>query len=123
MIEKLLTGLVVPMSKKIVDTMVNEAMDKIDEKADLILDKVGERFDDMTVRSAKIIKELIPPIISGALFFGVGVVILVLGASAYVDSIVAVEGAGFMLGGLFLLLIGLYYKVQLNKAMEKVENM
>ena len=123
MIEKLLTGLIVPMSKKIVDTVINEAMDKVDEKTDLLLEKVSDKFDEMTVRSAKIIKELIPPIISGALFFGVGVIILVLGASAYIDSVVAVEGAGFMIGGLFLLLIGLYYKVQLDKAMEKVERM
>ena len=123
MIEKLLTGLIVPMSKKIVDSMVNEAMDKVDEKTDLLLEKVSDKFDEMTVRSAKIFKELIPPIVSGTLFFGVGVVILVLGASTYIDSLVAVEGAGFMIGGLFLLLIGLYYKMQLNKAMEKVERM
>ena len=121
MIEKLISGLIIPMSKRLVDSLVTEAMEKVDEKTDLILEKVGGKIDEMTLRSAKIVKELIPPIISGALFFGVGVVIMVLGASAYIDSIVNIEGLGFMIGGLFLILVGLYYKVQLDKAMEKVE--
>ena len=123
MIGQLLKSIVVPLSKNVVDTMVKEAMEKVTENADQIMDMMSDKFDEMTIRSARIIKELVPPIIYGAMFFGVGVIILVLGASAYIDSIVEVEGAGFMLGGLFLLLIGMYYKVQLDKAMEKVENM
>jgi hypothetical protein len=49
--------------------------------------------------------------------------ILVIGASAYIDSVLMVEGAGFILGGLFLLLVGGYYKMQLDKAMIKIKEL
>jgi len=123
MLEQLITSVLLPTGKKIVNTMIDDAMERVEQNADKIMDRMSEKFDEMTVRSARIVKELVPPIIYGAMFFGVGVIILVLGASTYIDSVIQVEGAGFMLGGLFLLLIGLYYKVQLDKAMEKVENM
>ena len=123
MLEQLITSVLLPTGKKIVNTMIDDAMERVEQNADKIMDRMSEKFDEMTVRSARIVKELVPPIIYGAMFFGVGVIILVLGASTYVDSVIQIEGAGFMLGGLFLLLIGLYYKVQLDKAMEKVENM
>lgn len=123
MLEQLITSVLLPTGKKVVNTMIDDAMHRVEENADKIMDRMSEKFDEMTVRSARIVKELVPPIIYGAMFFGVGVIILVLGASAYVDTLVGIEGAGFMIGGLFLVLIGLYYKVQLDKAMEKVENM
>ena len=123
MLEKLLLEVLVPTSKKLVDNMVDEAMGKVNQNAELIMERMSDKVDEITIRCAGIVKELVPPIVYGAMFFGVGVVILVLGASTYVDSIVAVEGAGFMLGGLVLILIGGYYKMQLDKAMEKIKEL
>ncbi len=123
MIEELLKRIIVPVSKKVVDSMVDEAMERVNRDANMIMDRMSEKADEITVRCAHIIKELVPPIVFSALFLGAGVLILVLGASTYIDSIVMIEGAGFMLGGLVLILLGGYYKMQLEKAMEKIKEL
>ena len=123
MIEELLKSIIIPMSKSYVDVMVDEATNRLDANVDKIMDKASEKLDEMTMRSAHIVKELVPPILYSALFSGAGLLILVLGASAYVDSVLMVEGAGFIGGGILLLLVGGYYKMQLDKAMIKIKEL
>ncbi|MBD3398605.1 hypothetical protein GF412_05175 [Candidatus Micrarchaeota archaeon] len=123
MIEEILKGILIPVSKTYVNTMVDEATNRLDENVDRIMDKASVKLNEMTLRSAHIVKELVPPILYSALFSGAGMLILVLGASAYIDSVLMVEGAGFVIGGVFLLLVGGYYKMQLDKAMEKIEEL
>jgi hypothetical protein len=123
MIEQILKGILIPMSKSYVNVVVDEATNRIDSNVEKILDKASDKVDQITMRSAHIVKELVPPILYSALFSGAGMLILVIGASAYIDSVLMVEGAGFILGGLFLLLVGGYYKMQLDKAMIKIKEL
>ena len=123
MIEEILKGIIIPMSKNYVDVMVDQATNKLDANVDKIMDKASDKIDEITMRSAHIVKELVPPIMYSALFSGAGMLILVLGASAYVDSLLNVEGAGYMGGGILLLLVGGYYKMQLDKAMIKIKEL
>lgn len=123
MIEEILKGILIPVSKTYVNTMVDEATDKLETNMERVMDKAGEKLNEMTMRSAHIVKELVPPILYSALFSGAGMLILVLGASAYIDSMLMIEGAGFVIGGLFLLIVGGYYKMQLDKAMEKIKEL
>ena len=123
MIEEILKGVLIPMSKSYVNVVVDEATNRIDSNVEKILDKASDKVDQITMRSAHIVKELVPPILYSALFSGAGMLILVLGASAYLDSVLMIEGAGFVIGGLFLLLVGGYYKMQLDKAMIKIKEL
>lgn len=111
------------MSRNLVDTVVDEATHKLDRNVELIMDKASKKADEIVVRSAHITKELVPPILFSALFTGAGALILVLGASTYIDSVVMMEGAGFMLGGLVLILLGGYYKMQMEKAFSKIKEL
>ena len=123
MIEEILKGVLIPMSKSYVNVVVDEATNRIDSNVEKILDKASDKVDQITMRSAHIVKELVPPILYSALNSGAGMLILVLGASAYLDSVLMIEGAGFVIGGLFLLLVGGYYKMQLDKAMIKIKEL
>ncbi len=123
MIEEILKGILIPMSKSYVNVVVDEATNRIDSNVEKILDKASDKVDQITMRSAHIVKELVPPILYSALFSGAGMLILVIGASAYIDSVLMIEGAGFIIGGVFLLLVGGYYKMQLDKAMIKIKEL
>ena len=112
-----------PVSASALNVVVDEATNRIDSNVEKILDKASDKVDQITMRSAHIVKELVPPILYSALFSGAGMLILVLGASAYLDSVLMIEGAGFVIGGLFLLLVGGYYKMQLDKAMIKIKEL
>lgn len=112
MIEEILRGVVLPVSKKYVEVMVEEVTERVETKV-----------DEITMRSAYMIKELIPPILYSTLFFGAGMLILIIGASAYVDSLLMVEGAGYVLGGLVLILIGGYYKMEMDKAVMRIKRL
>jgi hypothetical protein len=105
MLDMLLKSLLVPASERYLEVFMED-----------ITERVNEKVDQITQRSALMMRELLPPIIYSTLFFGAGVLILVLGASSYIDHVAGVEGAGYMLGGLFLVLVGSYYKVRMDKA-------
>ncbi len=112
MIEEILKGVVLPVSKKYVEVMVEEVTERVETKV-----------DEITMRSAYMIKELIPPILYSTLFFGAGMLILIIGASTYVDSLLMVEGAGYVLGGLVLILVGGYYKMEMDKAVMRIKRL
>ncbi|MFP3949923.1 MAG: hypothetical protein ACLFUZ_02400 [Candidatus Micrarchaeia archaeon] len=112
MIQEILKGVILPVSKKYVEVMVEEVTERVETKV-----------DEITMRSTYMVKELIPPILYSTLFFGAGMLILIIGASAYVDSLLMVEGAGYVLGGLVLILIGGYYKMEMDKAVMKIKRL
>lgn len=109
MLDVLLKNVLLPISRKYVEVMVDE-----------VSERVNEKVDEIAKRSAIVLRELIPPIIYSTLFFGGGVLILVIGASAYIDRLFATEGAGAMLGGCVLILLGTYYKKQMDTAVAKI---
>jgi len=76
--------------------------------------------DLIVAKVAVMMKEVLPAIIYSSLFFGIGMIILVLGFSAYLDTIIGVQGAGYMIGGVALVFLGLHYKVQLDKSLAKL---
>ena len=123
MLGELLKGLVLPMSRNLVDAVVDEATHKLDKNMELLMDKASRKADEMAIRVAHITKELVPPILFSAIFMGAGVLILVIGASTYIDSVVMMQGAGFMLGGLVLILLGGFYKMKMEKAFSKIKEL
>jgi len=101
--------LMLGMVQAYINDVVESTSDKINAKVDLIVAKI-----------AVMMKEVLPAIIYSTLFFGVGMIILVLGFSAYLDAITGVQGAGYMIGGVVLVFMGLYYKTQLDKSLAKL---
>lgn len=100
------------ISQSYIDMMIDNAAARIDLKAKQITDRV--------VFS---IKRVVPPMIYSTLFFGIGVLILIIGASTYIDSLLLIKGAGMMLGGGVLIFLGFYYKVQLEKWIDRIAYM
>jgi hypothetical protein len=109
MLDVLLKTLVMPASERYLEIFVED-----------VTERVNEKVDEIARRSALMLREMLPPIIYSTLFFGAGVLILVTGASAYIDSLAQMEGVGYMIGGCVLVLLGGYYKIQMDKALEKV---
>lgn len=101
--------LMLGMVQAYINDIVESTSDKINAKVDLIVAKI-----------AVMMKEVLPAIIYSSLFYGLGMVIFILGLGAYLDTIVGVQGAGSMIGGAVLLFLGLYYKTQLDKALAKL---
>lgn len=101
--------LMLGMVQAYINDIVESTSDKINAKVDLIVAKI-----------AVMMKEVLPAIVYSSLFFGVGMIILVLGFSAYLDTITGVQGAGYMIGGVVLVFLGLYYKTQLDKSLAKL---
>ena len=69
------------------------------------------------------LKQVIPPIVYSTLFLASGVLILVIGASVYIDQLLGIQGAGLMIGGVVLILLGMYFKSQLNRSIELIDSM
>ncbi len=84
--------------------------------------RLKENIEEMTRQSIDTINNVVPPIIYSALFFASGAIILILGLGTYVDSVLGVQGAGAMIGGCILLLLGAYYKNKMNTALYRVKN-
>jgi len=101
--------LMLGMVQAYINDIVESTSDKINAKVDLIVAKI-----------AVMMKEVLPAIIYSSLFYGVGMILFILGLGAYLDTIVGVQGAGSMIGGAVLLFLGLYYKTQLDKALAKL---
>lgn len=102
----------------IIETISKRYVDKVvDETAA----RVNLKVEEITQKSIFTIKEIVPPIVYSSLFFASGAVVLILGISAYIDSLLLTEGAGLMIGGSVLLVLGLYYKNKLEGSLEKIK--
>lgn len=102
------------------DLMLGMVQAYINDIVDTTSEKINEKVDLIVAKMAVMMKEVLPAIIYSSLFFGVGMIILVLGFSAYLDTIIGVQGAGYMIGGVVLVFLGLYYKAQLDKSLAKL---
>lgn len=102
------------------DLMLNVAQSYISEVVDATSEKINAKVDIIVAKVAVMMKEVLPAIIYSTLFYGVGMVIFILGLGAYIDTMTGVKGAGSMIGGVVLLFMGLYYKTQLDKALAKM---
>jgi len=122
MVSGLIKDILFAASKKYVGLVVEEAAGKMELRVNEVADKVTEKLEQMTKKSALMIKELVPPIIYSTLFFGAGWLVLIVGASTWIDSLFAVKGAGLIMGGIVLIFFGVYYKDQLEKALAKVNS-
>jgi hypothetical protein len=100
------------ISQSYIDMMIDNAAAKIDLRAKQITDK-----------AVFSIKRVVPPLVFSTLFFGIGVLILIVGASTYIDSLLLIKGAGMMLGGGVLVFLGFYYKLQLEKWIDRIAYM
>ncbi|MFH1448267.1 MAG: hypothetical protein ABIG39_05360 [Candidatus Micrarchaeota archaeon] len=99
------------ISKRYVDKVVDETAARVNLKV-----------EEITQKSILTIKEIVPPIVYSSLFFASGAIVLILGISAYIDSLLSTEGAGLMIGGSVLLVLGLYYKNKLEGSLKKIKS-
>ena len=90
--------------KKYFDVIFEETKSKVDEKIEEIVDKITVLF-----------KETIPIIIYSSIFCTIGILLLVIGFSAYIDQITGYSGSGLMIGGLLLLILGNYYRLKIKR--------
>ena len=102
------------------DLMLGVAQSYINEVVETTSEKINVKVDLIVAKIAVMMKEVLPAIIYSSLFYGVGMIIFILGLGAYLDTIVGVKGAGSMIGGAVLLFLGLYYKTQMDKALAKL---
>ncbi len=119
----IISDLLLSLSKRYLDEMVDETGDRLEVKADEMMDKFSERLNLATKKSIHMLKEIIPPIAYTTMFLGSGVIILVLGLSAYIDSLFPmVKGAGFMIGGVVLVIVGFYFRKQLDRSVDIIDS-
>ncbi|NYZ60465.1 hypothetical protein H0O01_02090 [Candidatus Micrarchaeota archaeon] len=102
------------------DLMLGVAQSYINEVVETTSEKINVKVDLIVAKVAVMMKEVLPAIIYSSLFYGVGMILFILGLGAYLDTIIGVQGAGSMIGGAVLLFLGLYYKMQLDKALAKL---
>jgi len=102
------------------DLMLGVAQSYINEVVETTSEKINVKVDLIVAKVAVMMKEVLPAIIYSSLFYGVGMILFILGLGAYLDTIIGVQGAGSMIGGVVLLFLGLYYKTQLDKALAKL---
>jgi len=102
------------------DLMLGVAQSYINEVVETTSEKINVKVDLIVAKVAVMMKEVLPAIIYSSLFYGVGMILFILGLGAYLDTIIGVQGAGSMIGGAVLLFLGLFYKTQLDKALAKL---
>ncbi len=102
------------------DMMLQVSRSYVDDMVEETSEKVNAKVDFMVKRAAAMLRDVLPPMIYSSLFYGVGMLIVILGLSSYLDTLVGVEGAGYMIGGVVLIFLGLYYKMQFEKALDRI---
>ncbi len=105
---EILSEIIKKSIKNYFDFVFEETKTQIDEKMKQVVEKVVELF-----------KNTIPMIIYSSVFFTIGILIFIIGVSSYIDHIVGYSGSGFMIGGLILVFLGIYYK---NKLEENIKD-
>lgn len=102
------------------DLMLGVVQSYINEVVDTTSEKINAKVDLIVAKVAVMMKEVLPAIIYSSLFYGVGMILFILGLGAYLDTIIGMQGAGSMIGGAVLLILGLFYKTRLDKALAKL---
>ncbi len=102
------------------DLMLGVVQSYIDEVVEATSEKINAKMDVLVAKMAEMMREVLPAIIFSSLFYGVGAILFVVGLGSFLDALIGVKGSGFMIGGVILLFLGLYYKMQFDKALTRM---
>lgn len=102
------------------DILFNVVQASINDVVDQTSDRINEKVDLIVARMAAMMKEVVPALVFSSLFYGVGMILFVVGLGSFLDTIIGVDGAGAMVGGVVLIFLGLFYKMQFEKALARI---
>jgi hypothetical protein len=102
------------------DILFNVVQASINDIVDQTSDRINEKVDLIVAKMAAMMREVVPALVFSSLFYGVGMILFVVGLGAFLDTLVGVQGTGAMIGGVVLVFLGLFYKMQFEKALAKV---
>ncbi|MDD2655587.1 MAG: hypothetical protein PHQ80_02870 [Candidatus ainarchaeum sp.] len=103
------------------DILSNIVQASINDIVDETSDRINEKVDLIVAKMAAMMREVVPALVFSSLFYGVGMILFVFGLGSFLDTIVGLKGAGAMVGGVVLIFLGLYYKMQFEKALARME--
>jgi hypothetical protein len=102
------------------DILFSIVQGSINDIVDQTSDKINEKVDLIVARMAAMMREVVPALVFSSLFYGVGMILFVVGLGSFIDTIVGLKGSGAMIGGVALIFLGLYYKMQFEKALARI---
>ena len=102
------------------DILFSIVQGSINDIVDQTSDKINEKVDLIVARMAAMMREVVPALVFSSLFYGVGMILFVFGLGSFLDTVIGVKGAGAMIGGVALIFLGLYYKMQFEKALARI---
>lgn len=104
------------------DILFNVVQASINDVVDQTSDRINEKVDLIVARMAAMMKEVVPALVFSSLFYGVGMILFVVGLGSFLDTVIGVKGAGAMIGGVVLVFLGLFYKMQFEKALARIQS-
>lgn len=103
------------MIGSIMDPFLKPIRDQIKQAAGDVMDAINTSVLSGVDKIINNIRKKLAASIYSILFFGAGAVILLIGAGQLIDFYTKINGAGFVLAGFCLIILGIYYKSRIKE--------